>query len=102
MQVAALIGFVIACFAGGYFADVLTARMIKRQDGAVFPEQRLASLLPGCFIAPVGCIIIAFACSRNLHWVAIAFGFGMSKFVDPSRTPPPPPSPPLKSKQGIS
>ncbi|SPO07008.1 related to MFS transporter [Cephalotrichum gorgonifer] len=80
MQVAALVGFVTACFAGGYLADVLTARMIKRHDGAVFPEQRLASLIPGCFIAPAGCIIIAFACSRNLHWVAIAFGFGMVSF----------------------
>jgi len=78
MQIAAIIGFVLACFTGGYVADAITARMIIRQ-GRVFPEQRLVSLIPGCVIAPVGCIIIAFACSRQLSWVSIAFGFGMGK-----------------------
>jgi hypothetical protein len=80
IQIAALIGFTIACFAGGYITDVITARMIIRHDGQYFPEQRLVSLIPGCFVAPVGCIIIAFACSRQLEWVAIAFGFGMGKY----------------------
>ncbi len=78
MQIAAIIGFVFACFAGGYVADAITARVIIRQ-GRVFPEQRLVSLIPGFVIAPVGCILIAFACSRQLSWVAIAFGFGMGK-----------------------
>jgi hypothetical protein len=78
MQVAAIIGFVLACFAGGYVADAITARMIIRQ-GRVFPEQRLVSLIPGSVIAPVGCIIVAVACSRQLSWVAVAFGFGMGK-----------------------
>lgn len=79
MQIAAIIGFVIASFAGGYLADIITAIVIRKQKGAVYPEQRLIALLPGCLIAPVGCIVIAFACSQKLHWVAIAFGFGMGK-----------------------
>ncbi|KAK3898367.1 major facilitator superfamily domain-containing protein [Staphylotrichum tortipilum] len=79
IQIAAVIGFVLACFTGGYLADVITARMIRRQ-GRVVPEQRLVSIIPGCFIAPVGCIIVAIACSRQLSWVAIAFGFGMVSF----------------------
>jgi hypothetical protein len=78
MQIAAIVGFVIACFAGGYVADAITARMIIRQ-GRVFPEQRLVSLAPGFVIAPIGCIVVAVACSQRLSWVAVAFGFGMGK-----------------------
>lgn len=91
MQFAAIIGFVIACFAGGYATDVITARMIIRHNGLVFPEQRLVSLACGCYIAPVGCIVIAFACSRQLEWVALAFGFAMGKHFfacEPSRDNP--------------
>ncbi|KAF2801514.1 MFS transporter [Mytilinidion resinicola] len=80
MQIAAIIGFLIGCFSGGYFADIITAVVIRKQKGAVYPEQRLVALIPGCLIAPAGCILIAFACSEKLHWVAIAFGFGMVSF----------------------
>lgn len=81
MQISAIIGFIIACFAGGYAADIITAAVIRKQRGAVYAEQRLVSLIPGCVIAPAGCILIAFACSEKLHWVAIAFGFGMGKYL---------------------
>jgi MFS family permease len=79
MQIAAIIGFILGCFTGGYLADVITAAVIRRQNGKVYPEQRLISLIPGCAIGPAGCILIAFACSEKLHWVSIAFGFGMGK-----------------------
>ncbi|KAJ4310731.1 hypothetical protein N0V94_008305 [Neodidymelliopsis sp. IMI 364377] len=78
LQISAIVGFLVGCFMGGYVADLTTAAVIRRQDGAVYPEQRLISLLPGGLIAPAGCILVAFACSEKLHWVAIAFGFGMS------------------------
>ncbi|EUC41479.1 hypothetical protein COCMIDRAFT_8830 [Bipolaris oryzae ATCC 44560] len=80
MEISAIIGFLMGCFMGGYVADLITAAVIRRQDGAVYSEQRLISLMPGGFIAPAGCILIAFACSEKLHWVAIAFGFGMVSF----------------------
>jgi MFS family permease len=81
MQVPALVGLAIGCFAGGYAADLITAKTIARQHGDVYPEQRLVAMLPGCVVAPIGCIVIAFACSQKLHWAAIAFGFGMCKFL---------------------
>lgn len=77
VQIAAIVGFVLACFAGGYVADIITAALIRRQGGSVYPEQRLISILPGCLIAPAGCIVIAFVCAHKLSWVGIAFGFGM-------------------------
>lgn len=64
-------------------ADVITAAVIRRQGGTMFPEQRLIALVPGCLTAPAGCILVAFACSEKLHWVAIAFGFGMGKPLSP-------------------
>ncbi len=87
IQIAAIVGFLIGCFAGGYIADIITARVILRHK-RVYPEQRLVSLIPGFLIPPVGCIVIAFACSRQLSWVAIAFGYGMGK-----RSGQPPPYP---------
>jgi MFS family permease len=77
MQIAAIIGFIFGCFTGGYLADIITAAIIRKQNGDVFPEQRLLAMIPLSFIAPVGCILVAFACSEKLNWVAIAFGFGM-------------------------
>jgi hypothetical protein len=77
MEIAAIVGFLVGCLMGGYVADLITATVIRRQGGAVYPEQRLISLLPGGLIAPAGCVLVAFACSEKLHWVSIAFGFGM-------------------------
>lgn len=79
MEIAAIAGFVVGCFAGGWLSDVITSRVIRRQNGDVYPEQRLVSLVPGALIAPAGCILVAFACAEKLHWVSIAFGFGMGK-----------------------
>lgn len=79
MQLAAIIGFVIACFGGGYLSDLITVEIVRRKKGDIRPEQRLISLIPGMLIAPAGCILLAFACQDKLHWVSIAFGFGMGK-----------------------
>ncbi|OQD88300.1 hypothetical protein PENANT_c004G03769 [Penicillium antarcticum] len=80
MEIAAMVGFVIACFGGGYLSDAITTCIIKKSKGVIRPEQRLVSLLPGMFIAPAGCITLALACQNKLSWVAIAFGFGMVSF----------------------
>lgn len=79
MEIAAVIGFFFGCIFGGYVADEITARVIIRHDGEVFPAQRLLAVMPCFWIPPAGCILTAFACSEKLHWVAIAFGFGMRK-----------------------
>ena len=80
MQVAAIIGFLIAVFLGGYLSDVITSKRILREKGFVYPEQRLLSIIPGALVAPVGCIVVACACSQQLHWAVIAVGFALGKF----------------------
>lgn len=84
MEIAAIVGFSAGCFTGGYLADVITARVIQRQKGNIFPAQRLMSLISGFYVAPAGCIVLAFACAEKLHWIAIAFGFGMGKAALPT------------------
>ncbi|KAL3482686.1 major facilitator superfamily domain-containing protein [Aspergillus germanicus] len=86
MQVAAIVGFLLACFGGGYLSDVINATVVRRssprggESAEIRPEQRLVSLLPGMAIGPAGCILLAFACGKQLHWSAIAVGFGMVSF----------------------
>lgn len=89
MEIAAVIGFGIACYGGGYISDVTTAHLIVRSRGTFVPEQRLISLVPGSLVSPVGCILLAFACAYQLHWVAIAFGFAMGKLFFRLDTHPP-------------
>jgi len=79
IEIAAIIGFILACFGGGYLSDLLTTRLIVRSNGSFFPEQRMWSLLPLGWIAPVGCIIAAVTCANGLSWVGVAFGFGMGE-----------------------
>ncbi|KAF7174303.1 hypothetical protein CNMCM5623_006862 [Aspergillus felis] len=81
MEIAALIGFILACFGGGLLSDLINSRIARRRaDGQVRAEDRLLSLIPGMAIGPAGCILLAFACQNHLHWAAIAVGFGMVSF----------------------
>lgn len=81
-QIAAIIGFLLACYGGGYLSDIINAILVRRASGQpeLHPEQRLVSLLAGMAIGPAGCIPLAFACGDRLHWSAIAVGFGMVSF----------------------
>jgi MFS family permease len=82
IQIAAIIGFIIGCFGGGYLSDYIFARRLRNYHGPKEREQRLITMLPAFCIGPAGCILMAFACAQGLHWSALAFGFGMgeSKF----------------------
>lgn len=79
MQIAAIIGFVLGTFGGGWLADVVTAKRILKYNGRVSPELRLFALIPAAWVGPLGCIILAVACSRQLHWALIAFAFGLGR-----------------------
>jgi hypothetical protein len=80
IQVAAIIGFCIALFLGGWLSDVITARQIIQAGGKVTPEQRLVSLIPFVWVTPVACILTGFAASRMWPWAGIAFSFGMREY----------------------
>jgi hypothetical protein len=80
MQIAALLGFIQACFGGGLLSDLINSRIARqRADKQVRTEDRLLSLISGMAIGPAGCVLLAFACQNHLHWAAIAVGSGMSR-----------------------
>ena len=81
IEIAAIIGIVIACFGGGILCDLITSYKIHKEGNRFYPEQRLWSIIPGFWIAPVGCIVVAICCSEKLSWIGIAFGFGMRKLI---------------------
>lgn len=81
MEVAALIGFLLACYGGGMLSDLINDHIVRRRGyGQVRAEDRLLSLIPGMAIGPAGCVLLAFFCQNHLHWAAIAVGFGMVSF----------------------
>ncbi|KXJ85341.1 major facilitator superfamily domain-containing protein [Microdochium bolleyi] len=80
IQIAALVGFIAACFSGGLISDIIVTRLIRRNKNEFFPEQRLVSLVPAFWIGPLGCIIAAVVCSQKLSWVGIAFAFAMLSY----------------------
>jgi MFS family permease len=81
MQIAALLGFILACFGGGLLSDLINSRIARqRADKQVRTEDRLLSLISCMAIGPAGCVLLAFACQNHLHWAAIAVGSGMVSF----------------------
>ncbi|EAU38173.1 predicted protein [Aspergillus terreus NIH2624] len=81
VQIAALIGFLLACCGSGMLSDIITTRIGRRRGlGPVRAEDRLVSLIPGMAVGPAGCVLLAFACQNRMHWTAIATGFGMVSF----------------------
>ncbi|KAJ5715366.1 MFS general substrate transporter [Penicillium malachiteum] len=53
MQVAAIIGFLIACLGGGKLSDMIKNAIVRRSSGQdIWPEQRLISLVPGMLFGP--------------------------------------------------
>ena len=81
MEIAAIVGFLLACYGGGVLSDSINSRIASRRGHEqIRAEDRLVSLIPGMAIGPAGCVLLAFACKNHMHWSAIAVGFGMVSF----------------------
>lgn len=81
LQIAAIIGFFLATLAGGWLSDVITARQIRRAQGKLVAEQRLVSLIPFCWVAPLACLLSGYGASHGWPWYGIAITFGMREFI---------------------
>ncbi|KUL86056.1 hypothetical protein ZTR_06508 [Talaromyces verruculosus] len=83
MQIAAIVGFILAFCGGGMLSDFINGIIVRRTASrfTVFrAEHRLISIIPGMLIGPAGCILLAFACGHQMRWSAIAVGFGLVSF----------------------
>lgn len=83
VQIAAIVGFILAFCGGGMLSDYINGVIVRRTASrlSIFrAEHRLISIIPGMLIGPAGCILLAFACGHQLHWIVIAVGFGLVSF----------------------
>jgi hypothetical protein len=85
MQFAAIIGFILAMFFGGYMSDVITAREIIKNKGNVITEQRLKSLIPLGWVSPLGCLLTGLAGEKIWPWYSIAITLGMREWNRPCK-----------------
>ncbi|OAG45113.1 hypothetical protein AYO21_00461 [Fonsecaea monophora] len=80
MYFAPLVGVLLGESFGHFFNDWLALSYIKKHKGVFVPEVRLkASFLATVFMVP-GLILLGQVLGKHLHWVGIAFGWGMYTF----------------------
>lgn len=73
-------GTIVAEIWGHWFNDFICNRYIKSHGGKFKPEVRLWGVYPAWIVGIGGLILFGQALQHNLHWVAIAFGWGMNCF----------------------
>lgn len=74
------IGTLLGELWGHFFNNYLQTRYIATHDGHHVPEHRLWSVYPSWAIAIAGLVLFGQSFQRELSWVAIAFGWGMTCF----------------------
>lgn len=81
MNVPLIIGALIGCIYGGYFADKFVQYYAKHYNHGVFePESRLYLLLPTSIISPIGMFMFGIGTAHHWPWLATYFGLGFIGF----------------------
>ena len=83
MQVAAIVGFILAMFAGGYMSDVITARDHQKQRQS---HHRTTSQVTHTPVVGLPAGLLAHGAGRREAWAwyYIAITFGMREWISPS------------------
>jgi MFS family permease len=77
MFVAPAIGVSLGCAFAGVSADRFALWMARRNGGFFEPESRLWLAAIPFVLHPAGCILFGVGANHGVHWIGIAFGFGM-------------------------
>ena len=80
LHLAPMVGTVMAEFWGHWFNDFLCNRYIKKHGGQYKPENRLTGVYPAWIIGIAGLVLYGQTLQHHLHWVGLAFGWGMNCF----------------------
>lgn len=62
---------------GHFFNDFLCNSYLRRNNDKWLPEQRLWAVYPAVILAVCALVLIGQSLEKGLHWVALAFGWGM-------------------------
>jgi MFS family permease len=77
---APMVGTILAEFWGHWFNDFIAIRYIRSHNGVFKPEVRLLGVYIPWLIGIGGLVLFGQSLQHNLHWVALAFGWGMNCF----------------------
>lgn len=74
---AAVIGATVGCFLSGWFSDIVSERLARRNHGIKEPEHRLWVALIPLALHPLGFLLYGIGATEQIHWVGLAFGIGL-------------------------
>lgn len=80
------IGCVLGDLWGRWFNDFLTDRYIRTHDGSWKPEFRLWAIWPTTVIGVCALVLTGETLQHHLHWIGLAFGWGMFIFASLAST----------------
>jgi hypothetical protein len=80
IYIAPMIGTLFAELWGHWFNDFIATRYIRKHNGVFNPEVRLSGVYVPWLIGISGLILFGQGLQHHLHWVAIAFGWGLNSF----------------------
>lgn len=76
MNVPTLIGAVIGCVYGGWYSDLFTRWMARRNNNVFECEHRLILLLPVAFISSAGLMLFGIGTQKGMDWPLPYVGLG--------------------------
>ncbi|RVX72824.1 hypothetical protein B0A52_03177 [Exophiala mesophila] len=76
IYLAAVIGTTVGCFLSGWFSDIISEKLARRNKGIKEPEARLWIALVTLFLHPFGCFLYGIGAAQKIHWIGLAFGIG--------------------------
>ncbi|KAL1387433.1 major facilitator superfamily domain-containing protein [Phyllosticta capitalensis] len=77
---APMLGTLVGELWGHYFNDWLVASYTKRHSGKHLPENRLNGVYVPVIVGICGLVLFGETLQHHLHWVGLAFGWGMNCF----------------------
>lgn len=78
------VGVSLGALCCGYFNDLLSHRLAKRNHGVFEPEMRIPVIIFPTVIVPLGLILFSVGIKNEWHWIGPVIGAGMVNFGLPS------------------
>jgi MFS family permease len=72
---------------GGYFSDVFTIRLVRRNKGVFEPEMRLWLMLVNVICLPASLILWGVGAAHHVHWFALVVAFGVLQMANCATIP---------------
>jgi multidrug resistance protein len=65
------LGELAGAYLGGHILDVSYRKMTRRASGEAVPEHRIATMIPGSLVTPLGLLIYGWAAQKQAQWIIV-------------------------------